>query len=102
ENVAEHFVRPNADVLDWLEKQKICCDLLAYEMVASYGMPVGREVVETVLWTGRFVERWSPYDATKVYRREVKTHLCGSMKAKDPNVWQAIIDRFGPGKEIAV
>ncbi len=70
-------------------------DHLAVEMVASYGMPVGKDVFETVFWSGRFVEAFSgPH--TKVYRKDVKMHLCGSMRAKDSNIRQALIDRFGP------
>jgi hypothetical protein len=37
-----------------------------------------------------------------VKRREVKIHLCGSMKAKDANVRQVLLDRYGPGKAKAV
>jgi len=68
-------------------------------MIASYGMPVGREVFETCLWIGRFIECWcGPY--TLVYRREVKSFLCADSRAKDSNVRQAVIDRYG-GKEAA-
>jgi len=73
---------------------------LAIEMVASYGMPVGAEVFETVFWTGRFVQAWGR-DWSKVFRKDVKMHLCQSMRAKDSNIRQAIIDRFpatGGGK----
>lgn len=70
---------------------------LAIEMVASYGMPVGREVFETVRWIGRFQQAWrDPESVRLIYRRDVKLYLCGSMKAKDPNVWQALIDKLGP------
>ena len=76
--------------------------LIAIEMVASYGMPVGREVFETVRWIGRFQQAWhDPESVRLVYRRDVKMHLCNSTKAKDANVRQAIIDRFprsGGGK----
>jgi hypothetical protein len=73
---------------------------LAIEMIASYGMPVGAEVFETCLWIGRFVEVWSGH-FTLVYRRDVKMCLCGNNSAKDGNVRQALIDRFG-GKERAI
>ena len=70
------------------------------EMIASYGMPVGREVFETCVWIGRFMEALDrPH--VLVYRREVKLHLCGSMRAKDGNVRQALIDAFG-GKDKAI
>ncbi len=82
-------------------------DALAVEMVASYGMPVGAEVFDTCVWVGRFIERWRSVrgwardEPVSVFRREVKLHLCESMKAKDANVRQALIDRYG-GKEKAI
>jgi hypothetical protein len=76
-------------------------DLLAVEMIASYGMPVGREVFETCVWIGRFIEAW-PVAHRKVYRKEVAMHLCGSPRAKDPNVRAALIDLFGGSKAAAV
>lgn len=65
------------------------------EMVASYGMSVGKEVFETCVWIGRFMQAWGG-GVTLLYRRDVKMHLCHSMKAKDSNIRQALIDRFGP------
>lgn len=78
---------------------------LAVESIASYGMAVGAEVFETCVWVGRFIERWlanGGQEPRRVYRREVKLHLCGTQRAKDTNIRQAIIDRYGPGKEKAV
>lgn len=66
----------------------------AIEMIASYGMAVGQTVFETCVWIGRYIELMcSPY--TFIYRKDVKMNLCGSMKAKDSNIRQALIDRFG-------
>lgn len=75
-------------------------DHLAIEMIASYGMPVGKEVFDTCVWIGRFIEAWGgPY--TLVYRREVKMYLCGNNTAKDGNIRQALIDRYG-GQKAAI
>lgn len=79
-------------------------DVLAVEGIASYGMAVGKEVFDTCRWIGRFEEAWSvsarPF--MLVYRREVKLFLCHSARATDANVRAALLDHFGPGRELAV
>lgn len=70
--------------------------LLAVEMVASYGMPVGAEVFETCVWIGRFVEAWGGRHIL-IPRLDVKLHLCHVATARDSNIRQALIDRFGGG-----
>lgn len=76
---------------------------IAIEMVASYGMAVGKEVFETCVWIGVFLRSLSKSDCIHdhfVYRKDVKLNLCGSVKAKDANIRQALIDRFGePGSK---
>jgi hypothetical protein len=70
----------------------------AIEMVACYGMAVGKDVFETVLWIGRFHEAFTHHTAKQaifVYRKDVKMLLCNSVKAKDSNIRQSLIDRFG-------
>lgn len=76
-------------------------DRVAIEMVASYGMAVGKEVFETCVWIGRFQEAMDSLGHRRidlVYRRDVKVHHCQSAKAKDANITQALIDRFTPGQ----
>lgn len=80
-----------------LDRMMFGADIVAVEMIASYGMPVGKEVFETCLWIGRLVQAISATRSVRlVYRSEVKMHLCKSMKAKDGNIRQALIDKFGP------
>lgn len=75
--------------------------VLVCEQIASYGMPVGAEVFTTVFWTGRFCEA-SAVPFALVPRRAVKLHLCGSARANDATIRQALIDRYGPGKDTAI
>ena len=70
---------------------------VAIEMIASYGMAVGAEVFETCVWIGRIMqhlESCGADDISRIFRREVKIAMCGSMQAKDANVRQAIIDSY--------
>jgi len=75
---------------------------LAIEMVASYGMPVGRTVFDTCVWIGEFKNAFGRNNATLVYRKDVKMHLCGTMRAKDSNIRQAIMDRYGSTRRVVL
>jgi hypothetical protein len=81
--------------------RRLDCPELAIEGIACYGMPVGKETFDTCIWIGRFIEAHGGRH-TLVYRPEIKQHLCRSARAKDANVRQALIDRFGPGKDKAI
>lgn len=70
---------------------------LAIEMIASFGMPVGAEVFDTVFWIGRFWEASNSSNKKLIYRRDEKLNICGTTKANDATIRQALIDRFAPG-----
>lgn len=70
-------------------------------MIAGMGMTVGQEVFDTCVWIGRFWEialRVGDNEPTRIYRREEKLNLCGSLSAKDANIRQALVDRYAPGQ----
>lgn len=88
---------PNAKLLNILRQPFSKDAVVVIEGVASYGMPVGKEVFETCLWIGRFMQAAETAGAKVelIYRKDVKINLCGSMRAKDSNIRQALLDRFG-------
>lgn len=92
---------PNDQVLELIRSTSY--DHLSIEMIASYGMGVGKEVFETCVWIGRFIQHHNNRvaehgDYALVYRRDVKLHHCHTAKAKDANITQALIDRFASGQ----
>jgi hypothetical protein len=99
---------PNDELLGELEGlttygHPTSCDVVAIEMIASYGMAVGAEVFETCVWIGRYQQQIHargsygvPVDLVK--RHPVKVHHCHSAAAKDSNISQALVDRFAPGR----
>ncbi len=101
QKVIDKGILPNKDLLfnirhPWESK----IDRLCVEMIASYGMPVGKEIFETCLLIGRIMEIWKwiyPINETHlIYRKDIKLHFCQSARAKDSNIRQALIDKFGP------
>lgn len=88
----------NEEILDLIYSMDLG-EKIAIEMIASYGMAVGKDVFETCLWIGRFLQASIEYFKTGtelIYRKDVKMKLCGTTKAKDANVRQALIDMFEP------
>jgi hypothetical protein len=100
-NTENRTIASAFSVANHIANARSACDILAFEMIASYGMAVGESVFETLLWAGRFCEIFGWENSRKIYRKEVTRFLCGSSQANDSNVRQAIIDRFpatGGGK----
>lgn len=94
--VEDSGVHPNHDVLSWVYAGQRA-DVLAIEMMKARGMPTSNDEFKTLVWIGRFQQAWRAPDAVRlVYRQDVKLHVCGSMKAKDPNIRAALIDLIGP------
>jgi hypothetical protein len=94
--VVQSGVDDNHELLVWVRHGQHA-DVLAIEMIAGMGMTVGQTVFDTVRWVGRFQQAWADPDAVRlIFRRQVKTELCGNQQAKDSNVRQALIDRLGP------
>lgn len=91
-------IMPNDDLLALVRRSKaaLAGARMAVETIASYGMAVGRETFETCEFCGRLREAAEANGATvqRVYRREIKIYLCGTMKAKDANISQALRDKY--------
>lgn len=67
--------------------------ILACELIGHFGtgMHAGKDVFETCFWMGRFLAAWGG-PSRLIDRRKIKAHLCGTVKAKDKNVRQALLD----------
>lgn len=75
-------------------------DLMVVEMVKSYGNALGDSILETCVWIGRFIQKWSgPVELLP--RKTIVTTICNNPRANDSNVRQALIDRWG-GKDLAI
>lgn len=95
---ANWSIEPNDRALQIIEQTDCRCDL-AIEGIASYGMAVGKEVFDTCIWIGKFWQASHARTKQLIYRMEVKDHLCHDRRAKDANIRQALIDRFGGPQE---
>jgi hypothetical protein len=96
-------ISPNEDLIGSLRTQLRASqggapDVVVIEKIESYGMTVGAEVFDTVWWTGRFTEAARPVKVVQLPRRQVKLAICGDSRAKDKNIHQALLDRFGGSK----
>lgn len=90
----------NHDLCDWLKM--VFGGTVAIEDFTPYGQRLGHESIATIKWIGRFIEAATESNVVEIPRPDVKLHLCGVRTAKDADVRDALIHRFGPGRERAV
>jgi hypothetical protein len=105
-------ILPNCQVLDrlrYLRETRDPEDVLVVEDTKAYTLPrksgAGRFFPEQVrlatFAAGRFVECWGgPY--ALMDRRRVKQLLTGQTTVGDPEIWEALLDRFGGTRKRAV
>lgn len=86
----------NDELLSILRKNAKQIDHVVVEMIASYGMAVGRNVFETCVMIGRIeqVANSCRIEHSRVYRQDEKLCICHDSRAKDSNIRAALIDRF--------
>lgn len=92
-----HFAKlPNEDLILLLRNYSVHISTVVIERVASYGMPVGREVFDTCEWIGRYTQVAADLKLPVEYilRQEEKLAICKSPKANDATIRKALIDRF--------
>jgi len=74
----------------------VCEDIIFY----GDKVHVGKSIFDTCRWTGRFQQQLIShgYQLEFMPRQAVKVAVCNNTRAKDPDVRQALIDRYGePG-----
>lgn len=72
-------------------------DRAAVEMLQSYGNLIGKDVLETAVWVGRFsecIDRKLLHPVEMIFRIDEKMHITGDSRAGDANIRRALIDRF--------
>lgn len=97
-NIVEFGKVLNEDLLCKVRALRGTATTVAIEGFQSFGMPVGKEVFETAYLIGRIIEALHCNNVhwRIVFRKDVCLHHCHSARAKDANVRQAMLDRFGP------
>ena len=75
--------------------------IVVIENIESFGMPVGRSVLDTCIYIGELKRTFDirGYPVRFIYRHEEKMAICHSSKANDATIKQALVDRFAPGEK---
>lgn len=101
EPIWHQSVMDNGDLIEYILTYGDQIEHLAIEQIRSYGMAIGATTLDTVEWSGRFIQCFiyathNDDNILRIPRLEIKVHLCGVARAKDANIRQALIDRLGP------
>lgn len=90
---------PNEEMCNMFDVFTRPGDQFVIEMISSYGQRVGREVFETCLWIGRFIENIllvSEKEPDLITRHDVKMRLTGKVAGvNDSALRQVVMDLHG-------
>lgn len=95
-HIIDYGIIANFEVLEMVKT--IQQDMVyVVEDIQCMGMPVGKSVFETVKFIGRLQEAAEQIHMPMffIYRNKIKLYFCGTTRAKDSNIRQVLIDRFG-------
>lgn len=100
DSIQNHGFMLNEDLLQSI-KNSSGIDVLAIESIEGFGLTAGQELFDTCFWSGRFCQLFELLKRklfVKIGRKKIKVHLCGHSSAKDKDIREALIYRFGePG-----
>lgn len=98
--ISRHGIIKNDEVIEWLKHST--AEYLFIEKVVCMGQPVGKEVLDTVFWSGRFYQTWverninldiiTHYDDVMIQRTRIKKFFGVST---DSGIRKALIARYG-------
>lgn len=93
----------NPWILEVLGKQPTDSTILIIETFRPRGQPMFAQLIDTAIWTGRFIQRWAMRGGewSLLVREAVKHAICGRPNVGDPNVRAALIDQWG-GQQRAI
>ena len=104
EKVLSHGIDNNEDIITMIAPDLECWPLAGYiaiERFEARGLPLGESSIETILWSGRFAQAFNA-ETNWIRRRDIKLHICGTVRAKDSNVNAVLGDRFSKGQGMRV
>ncbi len=95
DGITEKVYLENGLFIPWIAQwRQEAAPFIYCEMIASYGMAVGKTVFDTCVMIGRILQV-AP-GTQRLTRIQIKSTICHSGKAKDANIRQALIDIYGP------
>ena len=97
ENILDHGHVGNYTLLGMC-KDVSSGNFLAIERIEGFGMTAGQELFDTCFWSGRFCQAWQELHGANwqgVGRKSIKINVCGHSTAKDKDIREALIHRYG-------
>jgi len=103
ESVVMMSIMENSELSLYLKASCINRDAVVIEGVKSYMQRIGQETIDTALWSGRFAQAaLNGCSVYFVFRKDVRKTLCGNGAARDPDIRDAVIDRYGGSRGVAI